>query len=186
LATQDLALRAIAVPAALLPALTVRLAASDGAGMARALSNRLFLAIVPGAVIGCAAAALLSDLVIALLYPRLPAAEAVACLRVLLIGIAASAVAQFPNARLAAAGRARDAALMHLGQFLIYLVVVPPVVVRHGAVGAAMLWSGRIVLDAAMLIVWSGMAQQERAAMVREGCVLVAGVLVVLAAGLLG
>jgi len=185
LATQDLALRAIAVPAALLPVLAVRLAASNGTAMARPLARRLFLAIVPGVMLGCIVGALVSRHIVHMLYPQLPVDEASGALRVLFLGIAVSAVAQFPMARLVAAGRARDAALMHLGELVVYLVCVP-IAIRHlGAVGAAGLWSGRILIDAALLTLWSGYVQKERLSMLREGSTMILGVAIILTIGLL-
>ncbi|MBD8472132.1 lipopolysaccharide biosynthesis protein [Sphingomonas sp. CFBP 8765] len=185
LATQDLALRAIAVPAALLPALAVRLAASNGTAAARPLARRLFLAIVPGVMLGCIGGALISPYIVHLLYPLLPVGEASAALRILFLGIAASAVAQFPMARLVAAGRARDAALMHMGELVIYLACVPLAIGHLGAVGAAGLWSGRILLDAALLTLWSGYSQKERLSMLQEGSAIIVGVAAILAIGLL-
>lgn len=184
LATQDLALRAIAVPAALLPALAVRLAAGGG-DATHALSRRLFLVIVPGLMIGCVGGTVLSRVVVQTLYPLLPVDHAAAAMRILFLGIAASAVAQFPMARLAAAGRARDSALMHLGEFAFYLMLVPFAIHRFGALGGAALWSGRIVVDAALLILWSGRVQRERSAMLREGGALIAGLGSLLAVGAL-
>lgn len=185
LATQDLALRAIAVPAALLPALAVRLSASNGTAMARSLARRLFVAIVPGTMLGCIGGTLLSRHIVHLLYPLLPVAEGSGALRVLFLGIAASAVAQFPMARLVAAGRARDAALMHLSELVVYLACLPLAIGHFGALGAAGLWSGRILLDAAMLTLWSGYVQKERLSMLREGSTLILGIAVILAIGLL-
>jgi O-antigen/teichoic acid export membrane protein len=180
LATQDLALRAIAIPSALLPALTVRLAAGKDHGITRALSGRLFLAIVPGAVIACIVGALLSEQVILILYPRLPVETTAFTLDVLLFGVAASAIAQFPMARLVASGRARDAALMHLAEFALYLSVAPLLVQRFGATGAAALWSGRIVIDTAVLIIWSEFIHRERSATLREASALIIGFLLIL------
>lgn len=181
LATQDLALRAIAVPAALLPALAVRLAASNGTTTARPLARRLFLAIVPGVMLGCIGGALVSRHIVQLLYPLLPVREASGALRILFLGIAASAVAQFPMARLVAAGRARDAALMHIGELAIYLACVPLAIQHYGAVGAAGLWSGRILLDAALLTLWSGYVQKERLSMLWESSAMILGVATILA-----
>lgn len=185
LATQDLALRAIAIPTALLPALAVRLAASKEDTVTRALSRRLFLVIVPGVALASVCGAALSGPIVQLLYPLLPVDQASATLRVLFLGIAASAVAQFPMARLAAAGRAKDAALMHLGEFALYLAVTPLVVELFGALGAAALWSGRIVIDTVLLIVWSGIAQGERSAMLRESSALILGSVLITTIGLL-
>lgn len=176
LATQDLALRAIAVPAALIPVLTVRLAAGDSGETARKLSRRLFRVVVPAVLLGCLGGTLLSTRTLQLLYPTFPSTTAAATLNILFLGIAASAIAQFPMARLAAGGRARDMALMHLAQFLVYLALVPVVIGRLGATGAALLWSGRIIMDAVMLVLWSGLSQGERSAMWREGATLLGSV----------
>jgi O-antigen/teichoic acid export membrane protein len=174
LATQDMALRAVAVPAALIPALTVRLAAATEVEAIGRLSRRLFLALIPPAVAGCIVVSWLSDPVAKLLYPALPVAETSATLRILLFGVAANAIAQFPAARLIAAGRARDAACMHLLEFAVYLAAAPFLVVRYGAWGAAALWSVRTCVDAALLIGWSGFGRGERQA-VLEGVCLCAG-----------
>lgn len=172
LATQDLALRAIAVPAALLPALIVRLAAGEDDAGTRLLSRRLFVAIVPAVTVGCIGAALLAPTVADLLYPQLPVAETAMTLRVLLIGITASAVAQFPMARLVAGGHARTAALMHVGEFLLYLLLVPVVIERFGPAGAAAMWSGRILIDALVLLSWSAVRPGERKIALTEAAAL--------------
>lgn len=185
LATQDLALRAVAVPAALLPALTVRLAAGNAGEAARQMARRLFLAIVPLTVAGCMGAALLAPWVAHLLYPQLPPGETTLTIRILLVGIVANVVAQFPSTRLIATGRARDAALMHSGEFLLYLAVMPLVVGTLGAPGAAALWAGRVVLDTLLLIGWSAHVQRDRAAMVREGVAVLLGTGIIATVGLI-
>lgn len=162
LATQDMALRAIAVPAALIPALTVRIAVGGNGAATRRLSRRLFLAIVPAVIIGCFGVSWLAQPIAQILYPDLPAFETATTLRILLIGIAVSAVAQFPVARLVAGGHARTAALMHVGEFSLYLLIAPTAVAYFGSVGAAALWSARVVLDAVLLIVWSAVGRAER------------------------
>lgn len=183
LATQDLALRAIAIPSALLPALTVRLASGTNRVLTQTFSRRLFMAIVPAAILGCVASAFLSAPLIRILYPQLPVSYAAPTLNMLLLGIGASAIAQFPMARLVASARARDAAFMHLAEFALYLAVAPMVISRFGAIGAAGLWSGRIVIDAALLIGWSHIVHRDRAASWREGGALVLAVLSILLAG---
>lgn len=184
LAMQELALRAIAIPAALLPALIVRLAANEMTESARHLSRRLFLAIVPGVVLACMVGMLVSPLAVGLLYPELPNAESALTLKVLLLGIAASAIAQFPMARLVAAGHARDLALIHLVELGVYLALAPSIIARFGAPGAAALWSGRIVLDTALLIICSGIRMGGGKTMSRELMILTFGVGVLAAAGL--
>jgi O-antigen/teichoic acid export membrane protein len=164
LATQDMALRAIALPTALLPALMVRLAASANPATARQLSNRLFIALQPPVIIGCLGIAWLREPIAAILYPGLARAETAASISILLFGVAGSAIAQFPMTRLVAAGRARDAAVMHLLEFALYLALAPFVIGRFGAPGAAALWSGRIWLDTVLLIGWSGIRRAERSA----------------------
>lgn len=187
LATQDMALRAIMLPAALLPALTVRLAAGGGdrAEMTRALSKRLFFVIVPGAVAGCTIGAALSRVIVRLLYPQLPVETTAATLLVLFVGIVTAAIAQFPLNRLVSAGRARDAALTHVGEFAIYLLCIPYVITNYGAQGAAAMWSGRIVLNATILVVWSGITQDDRAMMMWEVAAMVLGVGSILTIGML-
>lgn len=178
LATQDMALRAIAIPAALLPVLQVRLAQAQDPANVRKLSKRLFVTLIPLVVFGCICIALISEQVAATLYPSLPRAEAAATIRVLLLGVASSAIAQFPMARLAASGRVRDATYMHLFEFALYLAVTPMVITRYGALGAAALWSGRIWLDAVLLIARSWLcsehdAGRETAALVCSSAILV-------------
>ena len=185
LATQDLALRAIALPSALLPALTVRLAANAGAVVTRSLSRRLFLMIVPGALFGCLIGVAASQLAIQILFSRLPLAPATSSLQILFIGIAASAVAQFPMARLTAAGQVRDAALMHLIEFVIFMAAMPYLVTKFSVAGGAILWSGRIVLDAVLLIAWSAFRHRDWAATRWEAFSLAMGVGAIWLAGAL-
>jgi O-antigen/teichoic acid export membrane protein len=174
LATQDMALRAIALPTALLPALMVRLAASADPATARRLSNRLFIALQPPVIIGCLGIAWLREPIAAILYPGLTRAETAASIHILLFGVASSAIAQFPITRLVAAGHARIAAVMHLVEFALYLALVPFVIGRFGALGAAALWSGRVWLDTVLLIGWSGIRRTERGAAAIEAVLLAA------------
>lgn len=171
LATQDMALRAVAVPAALLPALLVRLAAGTERGATQALSRRLFLALIPSVILGCVIVAWLSEPIATILYPTLANDETATALRILLFGVACNAIAQFPMTRLAAAGRARDAAGMHAIEFVLYIAIAPFLVSRFGAIGAASLWSGRVFLDTVLLISWSGLHRGEKEAST-EGWVL--------------
>lgn len=184
LATQELALRAIAIPTALLPVLIVRLAGNHDSAQSRHLTSRLFVMIVPLVVLGCVGGTFLSEWILRVLYPELLSSESVMTLRILFIGITASVIAQFPMARLVATGKVRDTAVMHLIQFIIYLSAVPSVVGHFGAIGSAALWSSRIVVDAAMLILWSAFSQQEKPPVSREGIALISAVAIITTIGL--
>ena len=152
LAPQEMALRALLLSAALIPALLVRLAATATSDAdAQALSARLFRHVVPAMAIACLAVSGLAPALAPHLFAGVDAAQVTEIVQVLAIGVFSNALAQFPMATLTARGHVRDAALMHAVQLPLFLAALGPLIAALGAVGAAWAWSGRIVLDTLML-----------------------------------
>lgn len=152
LAPQEMALRALVLSAALIPALLVRLAASSTQDTdAQALSARLFRHVAPAMGVACIAVSALAPALAPRLFAGVDATQVTEIVQVLAIGVFSNALAQFPMATLTARGHVRDAALMHAVQLPLFLAALAPLVAALGAVGAAWAWSGRIVLDTLML-----------------------------------
>ncbi len=79
------------------------------------------------------------------------AAQSAWALVILTVGIAVNAVAQVPYTVLQGVGRADVAAKFHLLELPIHAALVWALVGRWGIVGAALSWTVRITLDAALL-----------------------------------
>lgn len=153
LAPQEIALRAIILPAALIPALLVRLAApSTPDTVVATLSGRLAVSVGPAVFLACALACVVAPWVVASLFVGLDAAAVTNVAQVLAVGVFSNAIAQMPMAQLTARGLVRDVAWMQAVQFPLYLLALGPLVAHWGMLGAAWAWSGRICIDTAMLI----------------------------------
>jgi len=154
LAPQDVALRVITLPAALVPALLVRMAVTTSATMAnRALVTRLFWVVGGGVFVTTALASATATAWVPPLFQAVDAREVTAVTQVLLIGVFSNAIAQFPFVNLISQGLVKDVALCHAVELPFFLLAVPVLVEQYGMVGAAACWSGRIVGDT-MLVLW--------------------------------
>lgn len=69
----------------------------------------------------------------------------------LALGTGINALAMVPYTVLQAAGRARAIALLHLAEVVPYLVALVVLVRLHGIEGAAIAWTARVAVDAAVL-----------------------------------
>jgi O-antigen/teichoic acid export membrane protein len=152
LAPQDMALRAIILPAALIPALQVRVAARivEDADVHR-IGARLIGIVGPVVFVGCALVSVLAPTFVGIVFASLDHASVIEVIRVLCIGVFSNALAQLPMANLSARGMVRDAALLQALQLPIYLSALGPLLANFGIAGAAWAWSGRIVLDTILL-----------------------------------
>lgn len=152
LAPQEMALRALLLSAAVIPALLVRLAATaapDTEG--QALSARLFSHVAPTMGIGCIAVSALAPALAPKVFAGVNATQVTEIVQVLAIGVFSNAIAQFPMTALTSRGHVRDAAVMHAMQLVLFVAALAPLVATLGAIGAAWAWSGRIVIDTLML-----------------------------------
>lgn len=111
------------------------------------------LIVVPA----CAIAALLASPALRFFGGAQYLGESVLVLRILAVGVAANCIATIPFTLLQATGRARFTALLHLGEVIPFLVVLWLLVDRYGIVGAAVAWTTRVVVDAAVLL-WRAQA----------------------------
>lgn len=83
------------------------------------------------------------------------AARSAVVLQVLAMGILVNGVAQVALALIQAAGRPDLGARLHLVEMPLYLVLVVLLTQRYGLVGAAVAWTARATVDAAVLLFWA-------------------------------
>lgn len=154
LAPQEVALRVITLPAALVPALLVRMAVSTSSPEAnRALVAQLFWVVGGGIFVTVALAIATAPIWVHRVFQAVDAIEVTAVTQVLLIGVFSNAIAQFPFVNLIAQGQVKEVAICHAVELPIFLLAVVVLVDRYSMVGAAACWSGRIVCDT-MLLLW--------------------------------
>ncbi len=153
LAPQEIALRVTALPAALVPALLVRVVVINSVSVAHmGLVTRLFW-LVGGAVFTITAlTSVMATAWVPALFRTVDSREVIAITQVLLIGVFSNAIAQFPCANLLARGLVKDLALCHAAELPFFLVAVVVLVEHYGMLGAAACWSGRIVADTVLLL----------------------------------
>jgi O-antigen/teichoic acid export membrane protein len=72
-------------------------------------------------------------------------------LKILAVGALVNGLAQIPFSALQGSGHARLTALSHLVELPIYLGIVIVLTRQYGIVGTAMAWTGRVLLDFALL-----------------------------------
>jgi O-antigen/teichoic acid export membrane protein len=73
--------------------------------------------------------------------------------QILCIGVLANALGSMHYALLHAMGKSRQTALLHLFEFSMYAVAMPMLIHAWGIVGAALAWTGRMVVDAGLLVI---------------------------------
>lgn len=76
-------------------------------------------------------------------------------LQVLAMGVLVNGVAQVALALIQAAGRPELGARLHLVELPLYLATVVLLTQRYGLVGAAVAWTARATVDAAVLLFWA-------------------------------
>jgi O-antigen/teichoic acid export membrane protein len=149
---QELALRALLLPVALATTIFPRLAALNASaasthaiGILVDKSLRIVLALMfPLCMVGLAVAQPALSLWIS---PEFGAA-ATPLLEILAIGVIGNTIAQAPFGMLQAVGGARATAIVHLIELPLYVGVVWIAIRFDGVEGAALAWSGRMVIDA--------------------------------------
>ncbi|MGH8517522.1 MAG: flippase [Panacagrimonas sp.] len=146
----DMVSRMLLVPGALVAALypAISGAGSRDPSMGRMLRRRaLFLvtAVVGAAVVLVQVGA---EPLLRLWLGQEFARNSAIVLQILLVGLMANALAYVWSTALQGEGRSREIALLHLAQLPIYLVAVSLMTNAYGVVGAAVAWTGRLILDA--------------------------------------
>lgn len=72
---------------------------------------------------------------------------------VLSVGLLFNGIAQLPHAAIQASGDSRTTALLHLGEFILYVPLLLGSLAAFGTVGAAAAWTTRVLLDLLALLV---------------------------------
>lgn len=131
----------------------------------------------------CAVVCLLAPSLLRLAGGAAYTGDSVNVLRILAIGVAANCVAAAPFTLLQASGRARWTATLHLFEIIPFALALWFAVARWGIVGAAMAWTLRVLIDAA-LMAWR--AQSVAPLPASSLAINAAGVLAVAACALIG
>ncbi|HEX4599344.1 MAG TPA: hypothetical protein VH278_16260 [Burkholderiaceae bacterium] len=152
---QELALRALAFPMALSTTIFPRLAAldasreaSDAVGSLVDKALRVTLALMTPA---CTIALVLAPVALAVWISADFSAAATPLLKILLIGVIGNTIAQPPFGMLQASGASRVTAMVHLVELPLYVGAVWIAIRHDGLEGAALAWSGRMVVDALLM-----------------------------------
>ena len=74
---------------------------------------------------------------------------------ILMVGVVFAAFAQLPLIFLYAQGRAKLLSLILFGEGLLYLLIAPAVFATFGVIGAAFVWSSRLLLELLLLSYFS-------------------------------
>lgn len=152
-APQEIALKAIILPAAILPALFVRLAeAFEDKPASASLAHRLFIFLCVPMLLACLAASVFASHVADALFGPLKAAPVSGIVQILCLGIFSNTVAQFAYAALTARGHAAGPAVLQLAELPFFVVSLPVLIATFGIAGAAWAWSGRIIIDTVALL----------------------------------
>lgn len=107
--------------------------------------------------------------------------NAASILQWLVLGVFVNCIAQMPFALIQAAGRADITAKLHLTELPIYLAVAWWLIGDYGALGAAIAWTARVILDTtALLILTVAVVPAARLAVIRTAILATAGSLVVI------
>jgi len=153
---QEIALRLLFIPGAFAVALFPRLAAlasaQDAATSARIAekASRMCLALtLPACIAACALARPGLQIWLGPGFADLGAPV----LQCLMIGVAVSAPAQIAFTKLQAVGRARASAILHVAELVPYGIILWLGASRFGVMGAAVAWTVRVLVDAALMIV---------------------------------
>ena len=133
----------------LFPAL-VRVSASapEQVAVLHSASVRLMtVLVVPVCAIACLLAPMLLQFAGGVEYQS----ASVMVLRILAVGVAANCIVAVPFTLLQASGNAKTTAALHLIEILPFIVLLWFAVTRYGIVGAAIAWTTRALVDAALM-----------------------------------
>ena len=150
----DAVMRLLIIPASLMgavyPAVSGRLALRDHNGIqavyTEAIRKTFLMLILPALVIGIAGPALLE-----LWLGSQFASEALVAVRILAFGVFFHAMARIPSGFINALGRPDLVAKLNLAELLVHIPVAWLLITRFGVTGAALAWTIRVTLDAALL-----------------------------------
>jgi O-antigen/teichoic acid export membrane protein len=149
---QELALRAVMLPGALSQTIFPRLAALDASGgtadAVAQLVDKALRAMLALMMPVCVAGVLLAQPALALWVGPQFSTAATPLLQILLVGVLGNTIAQVPFGLLQAVGASRTTALIHLVELPTYLAAVWFAIRADGVEGAALAWSGRMIVDA--------------------------------------
>jgi len=149
---QELALRALVLPMALSTTIFPRLAALDASHNAAdaigALVDKALRAILALMLPACAIGLVVARPVLSAWISPDFSAAATPLLEILTVGVIGNTIAQLPFGLLQAAGASRTAAIFHLVELPLYIGTVWIAIRADGVQGAALAWSGRMVVDA--------------------------------------
>jgi O-antigen/teichoic acid export membrane protein len=144
LAPQEIALRAIVIPASIVPALLVRVAGGDASDP---VLRRLHRWLAPAVFTACAAASACAPYWVPRLFAGIDPEMATAVTQALAVGIFSNAMAQFPLTALLGRGLVKEVALLHWAELPLFVLALLLLLPALGVAGAAWAWSGRIVVD---------------------------------------
>ena len=80
------------------------------------------------------------------------AAQAWLVMAILALGIFFNGVAQMPHSSIHASGETKSVAIAHLTEFIIYVPVLIGLIIKYGAIGAAIAWVARSFVDCLIMI----------------------------------
>jgi O-antigen/teichoic acid export membrane protein len=155
----DAVMRLLIIPASLMgavyPTVSAKLALDDRAGIQavynEAIRKTFLMLILPAVVIGLAGPSLLE----LWLGPAF-ASDALIAVRVLAFGVFFHAMARIPSGFINALGRPDLVAKLNVAELAVHLPVAWVLISRFGVTGAALAWTLRVMLDAALLYFVSG------------------------------
>lgn len=155
----DAVMRLLIIPASLMgavyPIVSAKLALHDRAGIqavySEAIRKTFMMLVLPALVIGIAGPRLLE----LWLGPAF-ASEALLAVRVLAFGVFFHAMARIPSGFMNALGRPDLVAKLNLVELVMHLPIAWLLISRYGVTGAALAWTVRVLLDAALLYFVSG------------------------------
>lgn len=147
--------RLLIVPASLAAALFPLVSATDagireGRGSER-LVGRSLLYLLPLLMVPAALVALLAHPLLGLWLGNVYAAKGSVALTILAVGVVVNGAAHLPAAYLYGRGRPDLPAMFHLLELPFYAAAAWLLIMSHGIAGAALAWTLRVTVDAALL-----------------------------------
>lgn len=180
LGPQEIALRLISVPAAIVPALLVRMSQADhGQTSRRTLVEFLTLTTAPIFLITLCGVIFASELH-QWLFPSLGPASTVWIIKILCIGVFANSAAHYAATHCFANDQVHAPALMHLLQLPVFIAMSIFLVGRYGSEGAAASWTGRILIDVVLLISWFAIQKRAPFESFTQAIILLSGTAILL------
>lgn len=152
-APQEIALKALIIPAAIIPAVMVRVAGRlHGDEKTKEFLRNLMMGVCGLVLSYCVVAAASAERICATIFPSLQSDVTVEITKILIMGIFSNAVAQFPMAALTTAGHVRATAILQCIELPVFMGMVWWLTRHDGVVGAAWAWSVRTMMDTTGLI----------------------------------